>query len=158
MRTLITRRGVSWKLDGGWWCAKLLRRLRSSTANDVQYCCQWVAAVLQVVRTSAGDNSVKVKIWVFLGDILRGKAFCHHCYHLCYHYNFLSNLLQTNHLLILVIAVIAKTGKFILMWIIWTREFINANENLTPMSNSLPMQGGQGWVSFHLVGLGWVSQ
>ncbi len=24
------------------------------------------------------------------------------------------------------------------------------------MSNSLPMQGGQGWVSFHLGGLGWV--
>ena len=61
MRTLITRRGVLWKLDGGWWCAKLLQRLRSSTADDVQYSCQWVAAVLQVVRTSAGDNSVKVK-------------------------------------------------------------------------------------------------
>ena len=74
----------------------------------MQYYCQWVAGVLQLVRTSAGDNSVQAKIRMFWGDFLRGKAFCHHCYHLCYHYNFLSNLLQTNHLLILVIAVIAK--------------------------------------------------
>jgi len=39
MQSLNTQRGISWKLDGVWWCAKLLRRLRSTTADDAQYYC-----------------------------------------------------------------------------------------------------------------------
>jgi len=58
MQTLITRCGISWELGGGWWCAKILRRLRSSTAEASQYYCQWVAGVLQLVRTFARNDSV----------------------------------------------------------------------------------------------------
>ena len=35
-----------------------------------------------------------------------------------------------------------------IVWRKFSREFINANENLTPMTSSLPKQGGLGWVSF----------
>ena len=41
-----------------------------------------------------------------------------------------------------------------IVWGKFSREFINANENFTPMTNFLPKQGGLGWVSY-LVGLLW---
>ena len=57
----------------------------STTADGLQEYCNWFALLRETTACFAEDNSVKVKIWVFWGDFLCGKAFCYHCYHLCYH-------------------------------------------------------------------------
>jgi len=64
--------------------AVVLRIIRSTAANESQYYCKWFALMRET-------TACKPKSKYFGGDFFASKAFCYHCYHLCYHQLFSCN-------------------------------------------------------------------